>query len=75
MTDLLERAVATLRALPREQQDDLARLLLRLAGEEQPVYRLSPEEESDLAESEAAAARGDFATDEEVRAIRAKHGL
>ena len=35
----------------------------------------TPEEEAELDESEAAASRGDFATDEEVRAIWAKHGL
>jgi hypothetical protein len=75
MTELFEKAVQTARALPPEMQDDLARLILTYAGEEQPVYELSPEEKASLAESLAQAARGEFASDEEVRAVWAKHGL
>jgi len=41
----------------------------------QPPYVLTPEEEADLDASLAEAERGDFATDEEVRAVWAKHGL
>ena len=48
MTRLLEEAVATVASLPDEQQDEFARILLRLAGQEQPVYVLTPEEEADL---------------------------
>ena len=36
MTQLLEHAVDVVRGLPPETQDDLARVLLQLAGE-QPV--------------------------------------
>jgi hypothetical protein len=56
-------------------QDDVARLMLTFAGEERPVIQLTPEEDASLALSEAAAARGEFATDEQVRAIWAKYGL
>lgn len=75
MTDLLERAVQTARTLPPEVQDEIARLMLAFAGEEGELVQLTPEEEASLALSEAAAARGEFATDEQVRAIWAKHGL
>jgi hypothetical protein len=75
MTQLLEHAINTVRALPPETQDDLARALLQLAGEEQPLIRLTPEDEASLDESLAQAERGEFATDEQVRAIWAKHGL
>jgi hypothetical protein len=75
MTDLLERAVRIARALPPEMQDDVARMMLTFAGEEQHVVQLTPEEEAAIAESEAAEARGDFATEEQVRATWAKHGL
>jgi parvulin-like peptidyl-prolyl isomerase len=75
MTELLERAIARVRALPDAMQDDAARMLLQYAGEDEPFYRLTPEEEADLAESDAEVARGEFATDEEIRAIWAKHGL
>lgn len=62
-------------ALPDEMQDELARILLQLAGVEQPSYELTPEEEADIDASLTEAERGEFATDEEVRAIWAKHGL
>jgi predicted transcriptional regulator len=38
-------------------------------------YELTPEEEADVDASLAEAERGEFATDEEVRALWAKHGL
>jgi hypothetical protein len=75
MTKLLEQAVETVRGLPPEVQDELARILLQLAGTDQPVFQLTAEEEASLAESLAQAGRGEFATDEQVRAIWAKHGL
>ena len=75
MTKLFEHAVETVRSLPAETQDDLARILLQLAGEDQPVVQLSAEEEASFEESLAQADRGEFATDEQVRAIWAKHGL
>jgi predicted transcriptional regulator len=75
MTKLLEQAVETVRGLPPEMQDDLARMLLRLAGKDQTVFQLSAEEESSFDESLAQADRGEFATGEQVRAIWAKHNL
>ncbi|MGA2795402.1 MAG: hypothetical protein ABSE69_18145 [Roseiarcus sp.] len=75
MTKLLEHAVETVRALPPEMQDDLARMLLQFAGEDQPAVQLTADEEASFEESLAQADRGEFATDEQVRAIWAKHGL
>ena len=75
MTELLDRAVTTARGLPPETQDEIARMVLAFVGDDHSIYQFSPEEEAELDESEAAAARGDFATDDEVRAIWAKHGL
>ena len=72
MTDLLDRAIARARALPPDAQDEAARMLLLFAGEGEPPIQLTPEEEADLAEAEAEADRGEFATDEEVQAIFAK---
>ena len=76
MTKLLERAVEVARSLPDEVQDDIAEVVLRLASErdESPVP-LTMEEHAAVAVSKAAAASGDFATDDEVRAVWAKHGL
>lgn len=75
MTELLDHAVRTVRLLPTDRQDDLARVLLQLAGGDQPDAPLSREEENAVTASRAAAARGDFASDEEVAAVWAKHGL
>ena len=74
MTRLFDQAIATVAQLPDEQQDAFARVLLQLAGHEQPVYLLTPDEEADLDASIAAEERGEFETDEEIRAIWAKHG-
>ncbi|WCS28156.1 hypothetical protein LOK46_08755 [Methylobacterium sp. NMS14P] len=75
MTDLLEKAVAKARVLAPEMQDEIARLMLAFVDDGASIYRFTPEEAAELDESEAAAARGDYATDAEVRAIWAKHGL
>lgn len=75
MTRLLKQAIETVSALPAERQDELTRVLLQLAGVEQSPYELTPEEEADIDASLAEAERAEFATDEEVRAMWAKHGL
>jgi hypothetical protein len=75
MTKLLDRAVEAARGLPPETQDEIARLVLQIAGDEQPPIALTVEEREALATSKAAAARGEFATDEQVRAVWAKYGL
>jgi hypothetical protein len=75
MTKLFDQAVEAVRALPPDAQDDIARILLQLAGSDTEPVALSPEEREAIAASKAAAARGEFATDEEVRATWAKHGL
>jgi hypothetical protein len=69
MTKLLEHAVDSVRGLPPEVQDELARLLV--AGEEQPVIQLTPADRADLAEADAEIARGEFAADQ-MRSILAK---
>jgi predicted transcriptional regulator len=75
MTKLLEQAFETARGLPPAMQDEMARVLLALAGDSRPSIELSAEDEASFEESLAQAERGEFATDEEVRAIWAKHGL
>jgi hypothetical protein len=75
MTKLLDRAVAAARALPPDTQDEIARLVLQLAGDEEPPIALTAGERAAIAASHAAATRGEFATDEQVRAVWAKHGL
>jgi len=76
MTKLLDQAIEAARRLPPGDQDDIARAIMQLAGaDEVAPMPLMPEERDAVAKSKAAAARGEFATDEEVRAVWAKHGL
>jgi hypothetical protein len=75
MTKLLDDAIDAARSLPPDEQDNLARIMLQLAAAKPPVFELMLEEDAALALSEAQAARGEFATDEEVRAVWAKFGL
>jgi hypothetical protein len=74
MTKLLDRALEAVRTLPPDAQDDIARIVLQLAGSEE-VVSLSPEEQAAIDASKEAAARGEFATDEQVRSVWAKRGL
>ena len=76
MTKLLDQALEAARGLPPDAQDDIARIVLQLAGSgaSAPVD-LSPVERAAVAASKAAAARGEFATDEQVRSVWTKHGL
>ena len=75
MTKLLDQALEAVRDLPADAQDDIARVVLQLAGvDESSPMALLPEERAVIAASKAAAARGEFATDEEVRAVWIKNG-
>jgi hypothetical protein len=75
MTDLLDQAVRAVRELSPDEQNEIARLVLMIAGDDQPPLGLSAEEEATFAASRAQAGRREFATDEQVRAVWAKHGL
>ena len=76
MTKLLDEAVEAVRRLPSTEQDDIARAIMQLAGSDAaPAVVLSPDERKAIARSKAAARRGEFATDEQVRAVWAKYGL
>ena len=51
MTKGLEQAMETARGLPPDVQDDMARMVLMFAGDEQPVVEPTPEEDAALARS------------------------
>ena len=76
MTKLFERAVQTVRGLPPETQDAVARIVLQLAREtDLSPIAMSVEEETSFEESMAEAERGEFVDDETIQAFWAKHGL
>jgi hypothetical protein len=76
MTKLLDDALKAAQNLPPEAQDTIARVVLRLTGndDEAPVA-LSSDEGAAIAASKAAASRGEFASDDQVRSVWAKHNL
>lgn len=75
MTKLLDGAVERVQALPAEMQDQAARMLLVYAGDEEPVFELSPEEEADLNEALSEMARGELASQAAGTAILSKYSL
>jgi hypothetical protein len=68
MTKLLERALEAVRRLPPDSQDEIARAMLSLAGNEGEPEPIDPEHLPDVLESLAQAKRRQFATDAEVEA-------
>lgn len=76
MTKLLDQAFDVARSLSSDTQDDIARVVLQLAGSDEATpVALSADELSAIAKSKETAARGEFASDEQVRATWVKHGL
>jgi len=76
MTRLLDQALEVARRLPADAQDEIARVVLRLTGaDDEPPMPLTPNEQTAVAASKSAAARGEFATEGQMRTVWAKHGL
>ena len=75
MTELLDRAMRAAAAQPAGAQDDLPRMVLFATGVDETVYQLTEDDEIAIAPSRAQAARGEFATDEQMRAHWAEFGL
>jgi hypothetical protein len=72
VTKLVEQALAAISKLPPDMQDDIARLMLALAGEA-PI--LTGEEAAAIAEAEAEIARGERASPEALQTFWRSHGL
>jgi hypothetical protein len=68
MTKLLERALEAVRRLPPDSQDEIARAMLSLAGNEGEPEPIDPAHLPDVLESLAQAKRRQFATDAQVEA-------
>lgn len=67
MTDLLEKAIAEIRRLPRRRQDEAAEILLEIAAQDASDLGLSPEQLADL--EKRLAEPPDYASDDEVEAF------
>ncbi len=68
MTKLLDKALEAVRTLPPDAQDEIARAMLTLAGNEEEPEPIDPTHLPDVLESLAQAGRRQFATDAEVEA-------
>jgi hypothetical protein len=68
MTKLLEKALEAVRRLPPRSQDEIARAMLTLAGDEREPEAIDPEHLPAVLEGLAQAKRRQFATDEDVEA-------
>ncbi|HEY7301790.1 MAG TPA: hypothetical protein VH684_28195 [Xanthobacteraceae bacterium] len=74
MTKLLEKAIATARELPAEDQDAVAVAMLSMA-DEIPVLALDEETRAAIREGLEQARRGEFVPDVEIEALWKRHGL
>ena len=66
MTKLLEKALEAVHALPPQEQDEIARLMLRLTANVDESEQIDPADLPDVLEGLAQMRRREFATDEEV---------
>lgn len=72
---MLDRMVDAATALPSELQDDLARVVLDYLGAELAPVELTPEDEAAIRISREETDRGEYVSDEQMRAIWAKYDL
>ena len=75
MTKLLELAIAEVRKLPPEAQDETAQMLLWAIETRAGSIPLDDETIAAIEEGVAQARRGEFATEAEVADLWKRHGL
>ena len=68
MTKLLQKALEAVRQLPPDSQDEIARAMLTLAGNDDEPEEIDPKHLADVLESLAQAKRREFASDADVEA-------
>ncbi len=74
MTKLFEMAVEAAQRLSADEQDELARTILEIVGDEKSdIYVLSDDERQAIEASRAQIARGEFATEDEIEAVLNKY--
>lgn len=71
MSKLLEKAIAEIRKLPEERQEEMAAALLFLMNAE-TAPRLTPEQEAEVRASMAAR---EFLSDEDVEVLYRRYGV
>jgi hypothetical protein len=71
MNQLLDKALKAVRELPEHEQDEIARLMLQYAGQDEPE-EIDPEHLPSVLRGLEEAERGEFATDADVAAAFAR---
>ena len=74
MCDLLDQALAVVRALPSGEQDEIARAMLALAGPQPVSEEVDPDHLADVLEGLAQARRGELATPAQMEAALRRFG-
>ncbi len=72
MTELLEKAIDTVKRLDPQRQDEIAHLLLSLAVQEEEPEEIDPEDLPYVLEGLEQLERGEVATQEQVTAAFAR---
>ena len=75
MTKVLEEAINKIRELPEDRHPYAATMLELIAAQDKGVYRLSPEERTEVQAGLDEIARGEIATDQEVAAMWKRFGV
>jgi thiamine monophosphate synthase len=75
MTKLLEEAIAKIRGLPEEEQDEAAEILLSLAAKRDAPVLLDDETRAAVRRGAEQARRGEFVSDEDMAAFFKRHGV
>ena len=74
MTKLLDKAIAKVKELPEERQDEVAELVINYVATND-VAPLTPEQIDGVKRTQAVMRRGEFASVERVHAFFARFGL
>jgi predicted transcriptional regulator len=75
MTKLLEEAIAKVRELPAEQQDEAAEVMLSVARKADDPVRLDDDTRAAVRRGVEQARRGEFVSDEELTAFLKRNRL
>ena len=73
MTKLFEMAIEAARQVSPEEQDEIARTIFDILDTDTDTYVLSADEKAAIERSREAARRGEFATEEQVKAVLSKY--
>jgi predicted transcriptional regulator len=75
MTEMLDEAIAKVRALPEADQDEAAAMLLSVASKDAEVVELDTETRAAIREGREQARQGKFVSDKDMAAFFRRHGV